>query len=181
MSSNLVDVLTLRAIQELADTGTLARGKTYFHDGAVGLLDADDELLARIERLHLRCLLGPPVSFESIELLAEDAKHSGYPNVTRVGVRALLQMSTPRARRHFEELQDQRDFPDQGDHSAGVRPAADPHLRRAAQSRARGQLSGPVVGAPAGAESGWGVNFTHQGDTIFATWFTYDDGTPLWL
>jgi hypothetical protein len=36
--------------------------------------------------------------------------------------------------------------------------------------------------APAGAESGWGINFTHQGDTIFATWFTYDrDGTPLWL
>jgi len=35
---------------------------------------------------------------------------------------------------------------------------------------------------PAGSESGWGVNFTHQGDTIFATWFTYDiDGTPLWL
>ena len=36
--------------------------------------------------------------------------------------------------------------------------------------------------APAGIESGWGVNFTHQGDTIFATWFTYDtDGTPMWL
>ena len=36
--------------------------------------------------------------------------------------------------------------------------------------------------APGGIESGWGVNFTHQGDTIFATWFTYDgDGTPLWL
>jgi len=36
--------------------------------------------------------------------------------------------------------------------------------------------------APAGAESGWGVNFTHQSETIFATWFTYDfDGTPLWL
>ncbi len=36
--------------------------------------------------------------------------------------------------------------------------------------------------APAGAESGWGVNLTHQGDTIFATWFTYDlDRTPLWL
>jgi hypothetical protein len=35
---------------------------------------------------------------------------------------------------------------------------------------------------PAGVESGWGVNFTHQNDTIFATWFTYDfDGTPLWL
>jgi hypothetical protein len=36
--------------------------------------------------------------------------------------------------------------------------------------------------APAGVESGWGVNFAHEGDTIFATWFTYDlDGTPMWL
>lgn len=36
--------------------------------------------------------------------------------------------------------------------------------------------------APAGSESGWGINFAHQGDIIFATWFTYDvDGTPLWL
>ena len=36
--------------------------------------------------------------------------------------------------------------------------------------------------APAGSESGWGVNFTQQGTTIFATWFTYDvDGSPLWL
>jgi hypothetical protein len=36
--------------------------------------------------------------------------------------------------------------------------------------------------APAGFESGWGVNFTHEGDTIFATWFTYDlDRTPMWL
>jgi hypothetical protein len=36
--------------------------------------------------------------------------------------------------------------------------------------------------SPGGAESGWGINFTHQGDTIFATWFTYDtDGAPLWL
>jgi hypothetical protein len=36
--------------------------------------------------------------------------------------------------------------------------------------------------APAGVESGWGVNLTHQGDIIFATWFTYDfDGSPMWL
>jgi hypothetical protein len=36
--------------------------------------------------------------------------------------------------------------------------------------------------APAASEDGWGINFTHQGDTLFATWFTYDlDGTPLWL
>jgi hypothetical protein len=36
--------------------------------------------------------------------------------------------------------------------------------------------------APAESESGWGVNFTHQGDNLFATWFTYGfDGAPLWL
>ena len=36
--------------------------------------------------------------------------------------------------------------------------------------------------SPEGSESGWGINFTHQGDIIFATWFTYDsDGKPLWL
>jgi hypothetical protein len=35
---------------------------------------------------------------------------------------------------------------------------------------------------PAGSESGWGINLTHQDDTIFATWFTYDlDHTPMWL
>ena len=35
---------------------------------------------------------------------------------------------------------------------------------------------------PGGDESGWGVNLAHQGDTLFATWYTYDlDGTPLWL
>ncbi len=34
----------------------------------------------------------------------------------------------------------------------------------------------------AGAEDGWGINFAHQGNTLFATWYTYDvDGTPLWL
>src|SRR5260221_1926070 len=33
-----------------------------------------------------------------------------------------------------------------------------------------------------GSESGWGVNFTQQGDTLFATWFTYDtDGEGMWL
>ena len=28
--------------------------------------------------------------------------------------------------------------------------------------------------APAESESGWGINLAHQGDVIFATWFTYD-------
>ena len=36
--------------------------------------------------------------------------------------------------------------------------------------------------SPAGSESGWGINLTHQGDIIFATWFTYGaDGRPMWL
>ncbi len=36
--------------------------------------------------------------------------------------------------------------------------------------------------APPGSESGWGINLTHEGDVIFATWFTYDmGGSPLWL
>jgi len=36
--------------------------------------------------------------------------------------------------------------------------------------------------APAGVESGWGINLTQEGSVIFATWFTYAaDGTPLWL
>ena len=31
-------------------------------------------------------------------------------------------------------------------------------------------------------ENGWGVNFAHQGNAIFATWYTYDvNNAPLWL
>ncbi|HEX8738685.1 MAG TPA: S8 family peptidase, partial [Casimicrobiaceae bacterium] len=36
--------------------------------------------------------------------------------------------------------------------------------------------------SPAGSESGWGLNVAHQGNIIFATWFTYDtSGKALWL
>lgn len=36
--------------------------------------------------------------------------------------------------------------------------------------------------APAGSESGWGMNFAQQGSIIFATWFTYDlSGKGWWL
>jgi len=35
---------------------------------------------------------------------------------------------------------------------------------------------------PFAQESGWGINFTHQGTKLFATWFTYDtDGSGMWL
>ena len=31
-------------------------------------------------------------------------------------------------------------------------------------------------------EPGWGINFAHQGASVFATWYTYDaGGVPLWL
>ena len=36
--------------------------------------------------------------------------------------------------------------------------------------------------SPANSESGWGINLAHQGDIIFATWFTYDlNGKAWWL
>ena len=36
--------------------------------------------------------------------------------------------------------------------------------------------------APGGSEAGWGINFAHQGATIFASWFTYDlTGKAWWL
>ena len=36
--------------------------------------------------------------------------------------------------------------------------------------------------APAGSESGWGVNIAQQGDVWFAAWYTYDaDGNPAWF
>ena len=41
MALGLADVLTLRSVRELADARTYARGEAYFHDGAVGMLDAD--------------------------------------------------------------------------------------------------------------------------------------------
>src|SRR6185436_16808730 len=35
---------------------------------------------------------------------------------------------------------------------------------------------------PPASQAGWGANFTHQGDIIFVTWFTYaKDGGPSWL
>jgi serine protease len=36
--------------------------------------------------------------------------------------------------------------------------------------------------SPGGSESGWGINFAHQADQIFASWFTYDlTGKAWWL
>ena len=40
--------------------------------------------------------------------------------------------------------------------------------------------SEPATSARSGSESGWGVNLAHQGDIIFATWFTYDVAGKAW-
>ena len=34
--------------------------------------------------------------------------------------------------------------------------------------------------ATGGTESGWGINFAHQGDQVFATWYTYDMAGKAW-
>ena len=40
--------------------------------------------------------------------------------------------------------------------------------------------------AASGTEIGWGINFAHQGNYLFATWYTYDakgagNNPPMWL
>lgn len=45
-----------------------------------------------------------------------------------------------------------------------------------------GSYQGLWWNSPAASESGWGINFAHQGDIIFATWFTYDESSkPIWM
>ena len=62
---------------------------------------------------------------------------------------------------------------DQVDHAAGVRPVADVHVGELANLALATNYQ-DLWWAVGGAESGWGINFAHQGDAIFATWFTYD-------
>ena len=63
-------------------------------------------------------------------------------------------------------------------------PGAIVHLMRldSAQTQADSNAHGLWWKSPAGAESGWGMNFSQQGEIVFMTWFTYDtDGSPLWF
>ena len=62
------------------------------------------------------------------------------------------------------------------------RTAADLHLQRDHANLAVATNYQDLWWVAEGAESGWGINFAHQGDSVFATWYTYDvDGAPLWL
>ena len=55
--------------------------------------------------------------------------------------------------------------------SASVLPGGPP---------AGSRFQGTWWAAPADSESGWGINFTHQGEVIFATWFTHDANGNAW-
>ena len=56
-----------------------------------------------------------------------------------------------------------------------------PWYSRCAAAPANANFQG-LWWVPHGAESGWGLNFAHQGDQIFTTWYTYDtSGKPWWL
>ncbi len=60
----------------------------------------------------------------------------------------------------------------------------DPNTAQARQATSApvGNYQGLWWKSPADSESGWGVNLTHQGEILFATWFTYDlDGSGMWL
>ena len=41
-------------------------------------------------------------------------------------------------------------------------------------------FQGMWYAAPAESEAGWGIDFAHQGDVIFATWFTHDANGKAW-
>ena len=51
-----------------------------------------------------------------------------------------------------------------------------------AQTSTQPSYQGLWWNAPANSESGWGLNIAHQGNILFATWFTYDaQGKGMWL
>ena len=66
----------------------------------------------------------------------------------------------------------------QGTGPAGPSPALPPPP----PARYGFNVQGMWWASPGGIESGWGLDLSHQGNTLFATWFTYDtDGQPMWL
>ena len=63
-----------------------------------------------------------------------------------------------------------------------VAGGGDDHVVIPLESPGAINYSGLWWNAPAGSESGWGMNLTHQDDLIFTTWFTYDaNGKGWWL
>ena len=68
--------------------------------------------------------------------------------------------------------------PVQGTGASGSAPALPPPP----PTRYGFNVQGMWWASPGGIESGWGLDVAHEGNTLFATWFTYDtDGQPMWL
>ena len=97
--------------------------------------------------------------------------------------------ASPQRRRYTAEV-DLRDaiLSDGGWTQEGTGPAparaamCAPTTGPVAPAAAGANYEGLWWNAPGGSESGWGINFAHQGDTLFATWYTFDvDGAPLWM
>jgi serine protease len=66
--------------------------------------------------------------------------------------------------------------------NTGAQSTSNSVVSVAAASGAFANFQGLWWNSPAGSESGWGINLNHQGDTIFATWYTFgQDGKPLWM
>ena len=66
----------------------------------------------------------------------------------------------------------------QGTGASGPAPALPPPP----PTRYGFNVQGMWWASPAGVESGWGLDIAHEGNKLFATWFTYDtDGQPMWL
>jgi hypothetical protein len=66
--------------------------------------------------------------------------------------------------------------------AAAAQPSAANHAPATKAATPSTTFGGLWWNSPAGSESGWGINLNHQGDTIFATWFTFDEaGLPLWM
>jgi len=78
----------------------------------------------------------------------------------------------------------QRSFANEEHHAPDPRCRAAARLRVQPDPQPRGRHENQDIwwAAPAASEDGWGINLTHQGATIFASWFTYDsDRAPMWL
>ena len=119
---------------------------------------------------------------------APSAISGSCPANTRAVYRFLDTTSAPRRRYTAEinvrdALRDDTDWAADGGKAPNrivmCAPLVDPQT---GPSVATANFQGLWWRSPAGSESGWGINFSHQSDTIFATWFTYDaTGKPLWF
>ena len=136
-------------------------------------LARDDRTEDRGQHLLGHALLddGPTVQFGAVQ--------SGFGHRQGRGHR---HAHIHRCQRRNLLVRDRRDLTDEADHARSVRDDADlrPRDRERSPPRPTTRTSGGPL--PPNSESGWGINLTHEGTTIFGSWFTYDStGKAMWL